>query len=74
MISPALLFRNQSSKEYINKTLSKCKVLCEPTSYDDIYKLILFISTSGIRSLRGKDIVLDFGLESIDGFDLLSSQ
>ena len=73
-ISPALLSRNQASKEFINKTLAKCKVLCEPTSYDDIYKLVIFISTSGIRSLRGKDIVLDFGLESIDGFDLLSSQ
>jgi len=71
-ISPALLFRNEMSFEYLNKYLLKYSEYIQPTSYEDIYKLIKFISLSGVRSLRGKDIILDFGLEDIEGFDIMS--
>ena len=72
-ISPSLLFRNDMSLEYLNKYIQKYSTHIEPTSYADIYRFIEFISLSGIKSLRGKDIILDFGLEDIEGFDIIST-
>lgn len=72
-ISPALLYRNEESLAFLEKQLSRYKIKCKPTPYSDVLKLIEFITLSGIDSLRGKDIVLDYGLESIEAFDLLSS-
>jgi NAD(P)-dependent dehydrogenase (short-subunit alcohol dehydrogenase family) len=72
-ISPALLYRNDKSHEFIMERLSHYSLPLEATDYSDIAKLIVFLACSGIKSLRGKDIVLDYGLESVDGFDLLSS-
>jgi len=72
-ISPALLFRNSLSLDYLKKHLNKYSSYISPTAYVDIYKLIEFISLSGIKSLRGKDIVLDYGLEDIEGFDLIAT-
>jgi len=72
-ISPSLLFRNEISLEYLTKYLQKYSEHIQPTSYGDICKLIEFISLSGIKSLRGKDIILDFGLEDIESFDIIST-
>lgn len=73
-ISPALMSRNHKTHEFLSTQLKAYDPYCSPTSYADVYKLIHFISHSGIKSLRGKDIVLDHGLESIESFDLLFSR
>ena len=70
-ISPALLYRDSSSFAHLKNILDTHKSGCSPTSYQDIYLLIKFIAESGIKSLRGKDLILDYGLEDIEGFDLL---
>ena len=71
-ISPALLYRNEESLKFLLERLQKHPSKCKPTSYSDVYKLVHFICCSGIQSLRGQDIVLDHGLESIESFDLLN--
>ena len=73
-ISPALLYRNKKSLDFLLERLQRHPSNCQPTSYSDIYKLVQFICCSGIQSLRGQDIVLDHGLESIEAFDLLNSK
>ena len=71
-ISPALLYRNKKSLDFLLERLQRHPSNCQPTSYSDIYKLVQFICCSGIQSLRGQDITLDHGLESIESFDLLN--
>lgn len=71
-ISPALLYRNEQSLEFLLERLQRHPSKCRPTSYSDVYKLVHFICCSGIQSLRGQDLVLDHGLESIESFDLLN--
>ena len=72
-ISPSLLFRNQASLDFLNKYLSFYSENIQPTAYIDIFKLIEFISLSGVKSLRGKDLVLDYGLEDLESFEIMST-
>lgn len=70
-ISPALLYRDQASQNNLQSQLSCTGLPFEPTSYLDLAKTIQFISESCLKSLRGKNIILDHGLEDIESFDLL---
>lgn len=70
-ISPALLFRDQSSKNNLLKQLSTTGLPFRPTPYVDIANTIKFLTHGNLSSLRGQNIVLDYGLEHMESFDLL---
>ena len=70
-ISPALLYRDQESQSNLQSQLSCTRLPFQPTSYLDIAKTIQFISKNCVKSLRGKNIILDHGLEDVESFDLL---
>lgn len=67
MVTPALLANNDQLLEIIRGNLEKLKLGFDVTPYGEILKTVLFIS-SGITSIRGQEIVLDYGLMDISSY------
>ena len=67
-ISPALMARSLESKELLEKHLNHIDPNLEVTPYSDIVKTIKFLTLEGVNSLKGKNIILDYGLEDLEVF------
>ena len=67
-ISPALMARSLESQEFLDKHLSSIDPNLEVTPYSDIIKTIKFLTLEGVNSLKGKNIILDYGLEDLEVF------
>ena len=60
--------RSIESQEFLDKHLSSIDPNLEVTPYSDIIKTIKFLTLEDVNSLKGKNIILDYGLEDLEVF------
>mgnify|MGYP003956538335 CR=1 FL=1 len=70
-ISPALMARNETSRNYlVNKLAAAGKSACI-TSYKEVLSVIKAIANNDLSSMRGHNIILDHGLEHFEAFHMI---
>jgi hypothetical protein len=67
MVTPALLANDQAVLEVIRENLKPLGLSIDVTPYNEVLKAIRFVS-SDMTSLRGSEILLDYGLSDLSSY------
>jgi len=70
-ISPALMARNETSRNYLANKLAEAGKSACITSYKEVLSVIKAIANNDLSSMRGHNIILDHGLEHFEAFHMI---